>query len=141
MGVYRNRSRLGQEIRIGVQCRNGSRTPSAPDAAPTFRIYPEAAGAAVITGSLPPTERYTATGLFEYMQRLTSAFSAGRYYVRYAYAISAVQYVDFDAFEVTAGGNTAGMFLSLMFLDRPDSDWIIGQLDMGTISINRGPHV
>lgn len=141
MGVFRGRSRLGQEIRIGVQCRNGSRTPSAPTAAPTYRIYSEAGGAAVVTGSLPPTERYVTTGLFEYMQRLTSSFSAGRYYVLYGYAVSGTNYVDFDAFEVVAGGNVNGMFQSLFHLDRPDSDWIIGVLDSGTVSINRGPHV
>ncbi len=141
MGVYRNRYRLGQEIRIGVQCRNGSRTPLGPDAAPAYRIYSEAGGSAVVTGSLPPTERYTTVGLHEYMQRLTASFAAGRYYARYTYAISGTQYVDFDAFEVTVGGNTAGMFNSLMFLDRPDSDWLIGTLDSGSVSINRGPHV
>lgn len=139
MGVYRNRSRLGREIRIGVQCRNASRTPSAPDAAPAYRIYSEAAGAAVVTGSLPPTERYTATGLFEYMQRLTSAFATGRYYVRYTYAVSSTQFVDFDSFEVTAGGDVSGMVNSMFFLDRPDSDWIVATLDSGTVTINRGP--
>lgn len=141
MGVYRGRFPQGKHIPLGVQCRNGSRTPVAPDQAPTFRVYSESGGAAALSGSLPPTERYTTAGLHEYAQFLNTSFAtAGRYYVRYAYAISGTQYVDFDAFEVLAGGTSGGMVNSLFFLDRPDSDWIITQSDSGNANSNRGPH-
>lgn len=140
MGVFRGRKLLGSEIRLGVQCRDGNRTPNAPTAAPTYRVYTEA-GTNVVNGSLPPTERYTTTGLFEYMLPLNTSFSTGRHYVRYAYAISGTNYVDFDAFEVVAGGNTAGTFTSLFFLDKPDSDWVVGITDQGTVSLNRGPRI
>lgn len=138
---FRGRKPLGTEIRIGVQSRNGSRVPVAPDAAPTFRVYSEAGGSAVVTGSLPPTERYQTTGLFEHMLPLNSSFSAGRYYVIYKWAISSTNYADMDAFEVLAGGDANGMFNSLFFLDKPAGDWILGITDMGTVSLHRGPHV
>lgn len=138
--THRGRKPLGSEIRIGVQCRNGSRTPLAPDAAPTYRVYAEAGGSAVATGSLPPTERYQTTGLFEHMLPLNSTFAAGRYYVRYAYAISATNYVDVDSFEVLASGDANGMFNSLFFLDRPaGQDWLLGVTDQGVVTLNRGP--
>lgn len=142
MGVYRGRFPQGKHIPLGVQCRNSLRVPTAPDAAPTFRIYAEAGGAAVITGSLPPTERYATAGLHEYAQFLNSGFgTAGRYYTRYAYAILGTQYVDFDAFEVLAGGTSGGMINSMLFLDRPDGDWIVTSSDAGSTSVNRGPHI
>ena len=138
--MYRHRQFLGHEQRIGVQCRDGNRTPGAPTAAPTFRVYNES-GTNIVNGSLPPTERYTTTGLHEYMLPLNSSFSAGRYFVRYAYAISGTNYVDFDAFEVLAGGDAKGSEISVFFLDRPDSDWIISTVDQGAVTLNRGPRV
>lgn len=138
--MFRGRKQVGNEIRIGVQTVNGSRTPTAPDAAPTYRVYTEA-GTLVTNGSLPPTERYTTTGLFEYMLPVYSLFSTGRHWVRYDWIISGTHYAGIDSFEVLAGGNTAGCFISMMFLDRPDADWIVGQTDAGTTSINRAPRL
>lgn len=139
MGCSRGKKNLGTEIRIGVQCRNGSRTPSAPTAAPTYRVYTEA-GVNVVNGSLPPTEKASTTGLFEYMLPLNSSFSTGRHYVRYAYAISGTSYADMDAFEVLAGGDATGMYNALFSLDQASgSDWLLGTTDMGKIILNRGP--
>lgn len=141
MGVYRNRNPKGVHVQIGVQCRTGSRVPTAPTAAPTFRVYFED-GTLVASGSLPPTERYQTAGLHQYMLFLGTAFStAGRYYVRYAYAISGTNYVDMDSFEVLANGATGGMVNSIYFLDRPDSDWIVATTDSGGTPINRGPRI
>ena len=136
------RKQVGEEIHLSVQTRNPSRTPTASTAAPTFRIYSDA-GTNVLNGSLPPTERYAVTGLFEFAQRLTSAFSAGRYFVRYQYAISGTNYCPpIDFFEVLAGGSSSGTVISMAYLDRPDgNDWIVTQTDSGATTINRGPHV
>ena len=138
--MYRGRKILGDEIRIGVQCRNGSRTPGAPTAAPTYRVYDET-GTLVTSGSLPPTERYAVTGLFEYMLRLISPFTTGRYHVRYAYAISGTNYAALDSFEIQPSGNAGGQILSMLYLDRPDADWIVATTDQGTVSLNRGPRL
>lgn len=138
--MYFGRKRLGEQIRLGVQCAPGNtRTPTAPDAAPTFRIYTEA-GVNVVNGSLPPREKFTVTGLFEYMRQLNSLFSTGRHYVRYQYAISSTNYVALDAFEIVTGGDTGGQVISMEFLDTPASDWILFQTDSGNTGINRGPH-
>lgn len=138
--MNRGREKLGADIRIGVQCRDGNRTPQAPTAAPTFRVYTEG-GTLVTSGTVPPTERYQTTGLHEFMLPLNALFSTGRQYVRYLYAISGVNYVDVDVFEIVGGGNVAGSFNQLFHLDRPDSDWIIGVTEQGNVSLNRGPRI
>lgn len=139
--MFRGRKILGEEIRLGCQTVNSARTPTAPDSAPTFRVYTES-GTLTATGFLPPTERYVVTGLFEYMLALGTLFATGRYMVRYQYAISSTSYTpEPDTFEVVGGGDTHGQFVSLAFLDRPDADWIVGQTDAGNTLINRNPHV
>ena len=138
--MYRGRYQLGKHLPIGVQCVNATRVPSAPTAAPSFRIYKHDA-TFIIAGSLPPTERYLATGLFEYRQFLTAAFSVGWYYVRYTWAVLGVNFAAFDAFEVVAGGSAGGQINSMFFLDRTDGDWIVTQSDSGNTNINRGPRL
>lgn len=140
MGQFRGRKILGDEIRLGVQCRNASRTPSAPTAAPQMRIYAEA-GTLVLSKAIPPTEKSVVTGLFEYMQPLNSSFSAGRYYARYTWSVSGTDFVDWDCFEIKPGGDASGQYIALAFLDRPDADWIVAQHDMGGVVVNRGPRV
>ena len=132
---------LGDEIFLRVQCMNSSKQPAAPDAAPTVSIYNES-GTRILTKSIPPLERYSTTGFFGYMQQLNSLFAVGRYAVYYSYTVSATQGdPGDDNFEVMGGGNTAGQVISMMYLDRPDSDFILAQLDSGATSINRGPHI
>lgn len=137
--TYFGRFALGREIPLYVQCTSTAGVPTAPDAAPTMLIYAQGGGAAIINKRIPPLERYTATGLFQYMQMLTSSFSAGLYYVTFRYAISGTQKAAQGTFEVVAGGDSTGMYNSLFFLDRPSTDWILGTLDSGSITLNRGP--
>lgn len=143
-GIFRDigRKQVGESIFLNVQCRSTSKVPTAPDAAPTFRVYSEAA-ANVINGSLPPIERYASTGYFGYMLRLSSLFAVGRYFVRYQYAIStAIRVPAIDFFEVLAGGNSTGQVISMSYLDRPDlNDFLLIQTDSGATQIKRGPHL
>ena len=139
--MYRDVKVLGDEIFLGVQCVNASGTPTAPDAAPTMHIA-TAAGVKVLSKSIPPQDKFNATGWFGYMQPLNSSFSTGRHFVRYSWAISSTQFVLVDHFEILAGGSTDGQYVSLFYLDRPDGqDYVLGQTDQGTMTVNRGPHV
>jgi hypothetical protein len=137
---WRGRKKLGDEIFLAVQCRNGSNTPTAPDAAPLMTVYNES-GTKIISKAIPPIDRYTATGLFGIMLPLNSVWSAGRYAVYYNYLIAATQFSGSDNFEITAGGDAAGQVISLFYLDRPDVDWLVYQTDMGNTTINRNPHI
>lgn len=87
-----------------IQCANSSRTPTAPDAAPTWRIYGPAGGAALLTGTAPNTDTDSQTG-FRFVTgvqvTLGNNFAAGNTYtVRAAYAISSVSEVDIGTFVV-----------------------------------------
>lgn len=142
--MWRGRKAIGEEIMLGLQCVNSTGVPTAPDAAPTMKIYTSSgAGVLVLSKAIPPREQFTATGLFEYEQPLNSSFSTGRHVVRYTYSISSTAYVgEPDFFEIVAGGSSNGMKDALFCLDRPDQrDWVLTTTDMGTLAANRGPKV
>ena len=137
----RGRHVLGDEVFLSVQCTSTSGVPTAPDAAPVMTIYDDT-GARVLQKSIPPVERYTATGLFGYMQQMNSSFATGRHWVLYTYSVSTNQRNNLDTFEVVTGGNVAGQVISLHYVEQRDSqDWIIGQCDSGTLVYNRGPKI
>lgn len=106
-----------------------------------MKLY-TAAGTLVLTKSLPPVERYIATGLFEVMQPLNSSFAVGRYYARYTWTVSATDFVGVDCFEIVAGGDADGQYTSAFFLmaQSGDADWILANTDQGTQNLGRGPH-
>jgi len=96
-------------------------------------------GVLVVSKRIPPIEQTAITGLFGIMQPLNSSFAAGRYWVYYSYLVSTTQRCAVDSFEILAGGNSGGQVISLAFLDRPDADWMVGQLDSGASIVARGP--
>lgn len=140
--MWRGRAVIGAEIMLGCSCDPGNGVPTAPDSAPTMSVYTEA-GALVASKQIPPLDQFSSTGLFEYMLPLNSSFSVGRHVVRYSFVISGTTYTtDLDTFEIVAGGDNSGQFLSLFYLDRPDgNDFILGQTEMGSLTIGRGPKV
>ena len=87
-----------------IQVTNSSRTPSAPDSAPTWRIYAASGGAAILTGTAPGSDTDSQTGWrFVTGVNVTSGnsfASGGTYFIRAAYAISAVNEVDVGSFVV-----------------------------------------
>lgn len=88
-----------------IQGTNSSRTPTAPDAAPTWRIYSSAGGAAILTGTGPVSDTDSQTGWRMVTGvSITSGngFASGNtYFIRSAYAISTVAEVDIGSFAVT----------------------------------------
>ncbi len=88
-----------------IQGTNSSRTPTAPDAAPTYRIYAAGATVALVTGTGPAGDTDSQTGwrmVTGLSITLGNGYAAGQtYFVRAAYAISAVAEVDIGCFVVT----------------------------------------
>ena len=140
--MWRGTRILGDEIMLGCSCDPGNGVPTAPDSAPTMRIY-DSTGTLVVGKTIPPLDKFSSTGLFSYMQPLNSSFATGRYVVRYSYVISGTTYTpEFDVFEIVAGGNAAGQGISMFYLDRPDqNDFILAQTDSGSLTISRGPRI
>lgn len=84
---------LGNTLTGGVLCRNSSGTPTAPDAAPTVKIYgPSGTTLALMTnGSTTGTSVSGVTGLYSYQFTLSGAngFAAGTtYFLTATFAIS-----------------------------------------------------
>lgn len=135
---------LGTQAVLGCQCVNAAGTPTAPDSAPTMKIYTATGTSSVVSKSIPPRDKFNSTGYFEYQQPLNSLFSTGLYYVLYTWTISSTTYTqaDVDVFRIVAGGDNTGSVISMFYLDRPDgNDFILAQLDMGSVVWHRGPSV
>ena len=96
---------LGTTIGFPVQVTNSSRTPSAPDAQPTWRIYGPAGGAAIMSGTAAASDTDSQTGFrFVTGVAITSGngFASGNtYFIRAAYAVSATNEVDLGEFTVS----------------------------------------
>lgn len=88
-----------------IQVTNSSRTPSTPDAAPTYRIYQAGGTTALLTGTASGSDTDSQTGwrmITGLSITLGNGFaSGGTYVVRGAYAISTTQEVDIGSFVVT----------------------------------------
>jgi hypothetical protein len=87
-----------------IQCVNSSGTPTAPDAAPTWRIYAASGGAAILNGTGPGSDTDSQTG-YRFITgvnvTLGNNFAAGQtFYVRAQYAISSVNFVLTGTFAV-----------------------------------------
>lgn len=77
-------------IPLQVRCANSSGVPTAPDAAPTYKIL-NGAGTALTTGTLSSTDAASLTGARSGTATAAAAsgFASGNiYYIHYDYAIS-----------------------------------------------------
>jgi hypothetical protein len=88
-----------------IQVTNGSRTPSTPDAAPTWAIFGPSFASAILTGTAPSSDVSGYLGLRGVTNvgiTLANGFAAGlTYTIRANYALSTVGEVDIGFFTVT----------------------------------------
>ena len=135
------RKQLGDEIELSVRCTDSNGTATAPTAAPVLTVY-DSAGTLVLTRSLPPQAKGKTTGRFLLNLFLGSSFAAGSYFANYDYAISGTDYALEESFDIVAGGNSAGQYIALHFVEQGDQkDWLIGQTESGSLPLNRGLRV
>lgn len=139
--MWLGRKVLGEEITVGVQCRDSTGVPSNPTDAPTIDVVDDA-GTSVVSMTIPPVSLTLAPGMFAYNLPLDDRFSVGRYCVRYSWVISAVNYAILGYFEIVAGGDVDGLVNAMFYLDRPDGrDWIVTTSTMGVQRLHRGPQL
>ena len=138
--MWRGRYQLGDEAVIGVQCRNGSDAPVAPDAAPTVRIY-DASGNKVAQFDIPPKDEARSLGLFEHFIRLSADFTEGVYSVVYSWSASGYTGGDVDWLEVLPGGDEAGTVISMTYFETANAGHVVQQLDSGRIKAGKNPYV
>lgn len=132
---------LGEWVSIPLVCRDASRAESNPTAAPTLNIYK--ADDTPITGAddrpIAPFAQGSLTGFFNFNVHLNSNFSAGRYIALLQYAVAGSNKAELHFFEVMSGGNAKGAYVALFYYQRPHANYIVGQLDDGTLEMRRGP--
>lgn len=138
--MYRGRYQLGQEVPLGVLCLNAADTPTAPDRAPTMKVW-DAAGTRVADLAIPALDRYAVTGLFRHRLFLDGRFAAGRYTVTYHWNAGSFVGLDADTFEIAAGGHADGSVVAMTWYHRPQAEFIVQQLNSGAIVKGRNPRL
>ena len=138
--MYLGKVQLGQEITLGVQCRDSAGTPTAPTAAPQIEVW--TGTSKVLSGkSIPTMDRYGVTGYFQYNLFLDSRFTTGEYKALYRFTAGSYYGLDEDTFEIVAGGDASGAVISLHCFNRPQAQFLVWQTDGGRIQKGRNPGV
>lgn len=122
---------------LSVWCRTAAGTPTEPDNAPVAVI--NSSTAHVLTVRLPILDRFVTTGFFHYPLQLDGRFATGQYSVVYQYAIGGTSLSQEESFEIVAGGHVDGHGLSLFYLTRPTSNFVLLQTDLGRLIRRRNP--
>ena len=138
--MYRGRYMLGDHLPLGVLTVDGSQTPVAPTAAPTLDIYSSSAKV-IANKSLPCIDRYGVTGVFGMRLFLDARYATGLYCVVYRWTTGSYKGLEIDDFEIIAGGDPDGVPIATHLYHRPDSDFIVQQLDSGRIIKGRNPTI
>lgn len=135
--IYNGRHQLGDEIMIQALCRNASKVPVNPDAAPTMDVW---TGATRIFSGLAmfPTERSNVTGLFVRPIRLAN-LALGFYNCVIRWTTSTFNGIALATFEVVAGGNSNGNCISMVYFQPPIGQFLVRQTDAGVILKGRNP--
>ena len=137
--MHLGRYRLGDLVPARIQTYDVDGVPVAPAACPTTDWYDNAGTNVMAAKSIPIQDRYGVTGVFMYEQILDARFAAGRYWILYKWSSGAFNGQELDTFEVVAGGNAQGQYISTFFIDRPHAKFLIGQTDGGVVDRIRNP--
>ena len=130
---------LGDHVECRVQCYDADGAPVIPDACPTIDIYDSTFTSVLAAKKIPPQDKNGASGLFYYRQHLSNVFATGRYTILYKWTASAFSGQELSTFEVVAGGDGYGQYISCFYLKRPFADFLLGQTDGGVIDRVKNP--
>lgn len=128
---------LGDHFDCRVQCTTSTGAAVAPNACPTITITGPTSP--VTSKKIPPQDPTGAPGLFFYRQFLGNNFAVGTYTVSYAWTASAYSGSASETFDVVAGGDGGGQFISAFYLKRPFADFLLGQTDGGLVDRVKNP--
>ena len=138
--MYRGRYKLGQELILGLMCRDGSGSPVLPDRAPTLDVW-VGASHPVSGKAIPVMDRFGATGLFQYPLFLGGDFITGQGTAVYRYQVGGDWLEEEDTFEITAGGDIDGQVIAMHYYPRPHANFLVWQTTSGNIIKGRNPRL
>lgn len=127
----------GQRVLLGVSTVDGSANPAWPDSAPVATIT-DSNNDTIWTGkiALDGDQYHFSLNVF-----LGIAYSVGTYQVAYAWAVNGTPVTATDTFDVIAGGDIGGAVVSMYGYVRPESTYVVAQLDSGNIVQGRNPRL
>lgn len=137
--MYLGRYYVGEIVPLSYQTVNSSGSPTLPDNPPVIDI--RSSVGLVRQVKSPILDRYNATGLFLFPLRLDSAFSAGTYSAIYYATAGGFQNLDFDTFQIVAGGDSEGCILTHYYWQRPEATFLIQQTEAENLLLRRNPSV
>lgn len=136
------RFQLGDFVPLSLNATTATGSPSAPSANPTAAIYDLTASppSLVDTVQMVICDRYQQTAFFQTLHRLSSSYSATKFYaVCYAWN-SGTALIKTEYFSVVAGGDSDGAVIGSIGYHRPDGERVVYLRDGGKLVFSRGPH-
>jgi hypothetical protein len=132
---------LGDKVPLILSTITSDVVPAAPTAAPTARIYKNAATATTAVISIPIKAKGKATGLFAHDLFLSSTYSVGIWFVLLKWTVSAVVYKQLYRFEIVTGGDADGPPVALKYFDQRGADHLFWQTEALTVQWGTTPRI
>jgi hypothetical protein len=140
--MYLGRYQQGQEIPLTLQCVDANDAPADPLTVPVAKLYLDGATPTLVEAvKLAPDLRGVEVGLFRVPHFLGGLYGAtGRYLVTVSYVdANGVGRVSTRSFHLLPGGSPDGSVISMKYVQRPDSRFLIWQTDGGRMVRGRNP--
>lgn len=140
--MYLGRYQQGQEIPLAVQCVDADGTPADPLTLPVAKLHLDGNPPALVeVVQLAADLRGVDVGVFRLPHFLGGLYgTAGRYLVTVSYVdAGGVGRVRTDSFTLLPGGSPDGAVISMKYVERPDSRYLIWQTDGGRMVRGRNP--
>lgn len=110
-----------------------------PDDVPTARVY---RGTHFVEARrVPVLDRYNQHGRFQLPLFLGPAYQLGYHSVLFSYAVSGVALASFVGFTIKDGGDSGGGLISMVSYRRPETQYIVAQLQSGRLVSGRSPTI
>lgn len=141
-GEYLGRYQQGQEVPLLLRCVNADLEPETPQAAPTVKVYRDAAPPVLVeTLRMARVEQGEQEGAFRLPRFLGPAYAtAGRYLVTFHWLTQdAVAMTRCCSFTLLPGGDADGAVISMYHIERPNARYLIWQTDGGRLARGKNP--
>jgi hypothetical protein len=129
------RLQLGDLVPLYVSTVDSGGYPTTPDAAPTATVK-DANSNVIVTLKMPMLGN---TSTFSVPLFLGQSFALGTFSVSYSYTIAGITGSASASFEVVAGGDPGGRVIAMTCYDRPESQYVVVQLQSGYLMQGRNP--
>ena len=138
--MYLGRFRIGSHVPLVMLALDGSRKTSVPSYQPVAAIWSDTPSL-VETVDLVVKSVDVIDGLFGFDLFLGSKYSTGFHDVHFKWKANGKDGINYQQFEIVAGGNSAGSVNATHWWQRPEANYVISLREDGTLVQGRNPYI